>query len=282
MALTSDQFKKKFLTFEEGKELVASTLKTGRGIEMLNKIINEKRLLKIFMDRLKIINKFKKNDEHKIIYYSLSFIERKIKSKFLESCSIFFGTPSSDKFLEKKVKNESDNKKYDSSHKVDNKNFEMIYKLLRLESILKAYANKLLHLFFFRCNHINNYNFLKNRLKTCVNDNLMSPRFDFTLRKFHTYFKYPNIKSTTKSKINNFDKVYNKILCSSYDDYNMKKKEKNKNTFSSKSFALLPLIPYYYNDLPSIKMANDYMNRTWRKTNIKISQNKKKIYTHYK
>ncbi|EUD72640.1 hypothetical protein YYG_02541 [Plasmodium vinckei petteri] len=282
MALISDQFKKKFLSFEEGKELVVSTLKTGRGIEMLNKIISEKRLLKIFMDKLKIINKFKKNVDKKIIYYSLSFIERKIKSKLLESCRIFFGIHSSKKFLEKKERSESDKKKYDSSYKVDNKNFEMIYKLLRLEMILKAYVNKLLQLFFFKCDHINNYIFLKNKLKTCIKDNLMSPRFDFRLRKFHTYFKYPNIKDTTKNEINNFDSVYNKILCSSYDDYNMKKKEKNKNNFSSKSYTLLPLIPYYYNDLPSIKMSNDYMNREWRKTKIKISQNKKNIYTHYK
>ncbi|CAD2097868.1 conserved Plasmodium protein, unknown function [Plasmodium vinckei brucechwatti] len=282
MALISDQFKKKFLSFEEGKELVVNTLKTGRGIEMLNKIISEKRLLKIFMDRLKIINKFKKNVDKKIIHYSLWFIERKIKSKLLESCCIFFGILNSEKFLEKKERSESDKKKYDSSYKVDNKNFEMIYKLLRLEMILKAYVNKLLQLFFFKCDHINNYIFLKSKLKTCIKDNLMSPRFDFTLRKFHTYFKYPNIKSTTKNEINNFDSVYNKIFCSSYDDYNMKKKEKNKNYFSSKSYTLLPLIPYYYNDLPSIKMSNDYMNREWRKTKIKIPQNKKNIYTHYK
>ncbi|KEG03354.1 conserved Plasmodium protein, unknown function [Plasmodium vinckei vinckei] len=282
MDLISDQFKKKFLSFEEGKELVVIILKTGRGIEMLNKIINEKRLLKIFMDRLKIINKFKKNVDQKIIYYSLSFIERKIKSKFLESCIIFFGILSSENFIEKKEKNKRDNKKYDSSHKVDNKNFDMIYKLLRLEMILKAYVNKLLQLFFFKCDHINNYIFLKNKLKTSIKNNLMSPRFDFTFRKFHTCFKYPNIKSTTKNKINNFDSVYNKILYSSYDDYNMKKKEKSKNNFSSKSYALLPLIPYYYNDLPSIKMSNDYMNREWRKMKIKISQNKKNIYTHYK
>ncbi|EAA20581.1 hypothetical protein [Plasmodium yoelii yoelii] len=237
MALISDKLKKEFLTFEEGKELVASTLKTGRGIEILNKIISEKKLLKIFIDRLKITNKFKKNVEKKIIYYSLWFIERKIKSKLIENCSIFFDISNSEKFLEKKRRSTNESKNDDMSHNVnyskkfnvDNKNFQMIYKLFRLEIILKRYVNKLLQFFFFKCDNINNFNFLKNKLKTCIKDNLVSPRFNFPLRKFHTYFKYPNIKTTTKNKINDFGNIYNKILYSSYDDYNMKKKKKKKN-----------------------------------------------------
>lgn len=246
----------------------------------MNKIISEKKLLKIFIDRLKITNKFKKNVEKKIIYYSLWFIERKIKSKLLEKCSIFFDISNSEIFLEKKEKSINDNRNDDRSHNVnyskkfnvDNKNFQMIYKLFRLEIILKTYVNKLLQFFFFKFDNINNFNFLKNKLKTCINDNLMSPRFNFTLRKFHTYFKYPNIKTTTKNKINDFGNIYNKILYSSYDYYNMKKKKKNKNNFSSKSYALLPLIPYYYNDLPSIKMSNDYMKIDGKKLNKDIKK----------
>ncbi|CDU19234.1 conserved Plasmodium protein, unknown function [Plasmodium yoelii] len=279
MALISDKLKKEFLTFEEGKELVASTLKTGRGIEILNKIISEKKLLKIFIDRLKITNKFKKNVEKKIIYYSLWFIERKIKSKLIENCSIFFDISNSEKFLEKKRRSTNESKNDDMSHNVnyskkfnvDNKNFQMIYKLFRLEIILKRYVNKLLQFFFFKCDNINNFNFLKNKLKTCIKDNLVSPRFNFPLRKFHTYFKYPNIKTTTKNKINDFGNIYNKILYSSYDDYNMKKKKKKKNN-SSKSYTLLPLIPYYYNDLPSIKMSNDYMKIEGGKLNKDITK----------
>ncbi|CRG99606.1 conserved Plasmodium protein, unknown function [Plasmodium relictum] len=267
MIRVNPELKKKFLTFEEGKILVVSTLKRGRALEILNKIINEKYILRKVFYYLKIHNQSKlvKSNDFSI---SICIIEKTIKSKLGKIFNELYNKSKySMYFRGKTYKNFKD--------------LQKIYGIFKLENILKSYVNKLLLIFFSRGftfrdayfsksneneirERLNNFrSFKKNNISVYNNDN-------YKIKKSNTYYSYTHNDLEEKISYNNLNlnqKVFDFLL-----DNNIKNEKKEKKYSLSNMYSLNPLKPHYYEELPSIKMSHFdlFIEKNYQNDNEKI------------
>ncbi|CRG94112.1 conserved Plasmodium protein, unknown function [Plasmodium gallinaceum] len=251
MIKINPELKKRFLTFEEAKMLVISTLKRGRAIEILNKIINEKYILRKFFCHLKIQNKLRLIKKE---YFPISIckIEKTIKCKLSKIFS--------------ELRNYSKNSTYFISNCKNFKDFKKIYGVFKLEKALKSYTHKLLFTFISKCLILRDINFSKtdkneireiiNNFKSFKKNDIFLYNFNYNIRKSNTYYKYINDKLPKKTSNNNINfnhKVFDFLLHN-----NIKTKKKEKKYSLENFYDEYPLKPYYYEELPSIKLSHNF------------------------
>ncbi|SBT79121.1 conserved Plasmodium protein, unknown function [Plasmodium malariae] len=254
MIHTSSTSKKKFLTFNESKVLVASTLRTGRGIEMLNKIINEKYLLRKEYNNLKLLTKLGLLEKQKL-GYSLWFIERKIRYKLIITFNEFYYKCKISECVQEKKK-----KCYKNYN-----GFKKVYGLFKLESIIQLKAKKLVQIFFSKF-FVFKELFLYSEKGEKRTDNvslhqketsIVNIQTNCTFPKDYEYYKCTNYHLHKKFPLRNINCASAKEINYVYDNNYMENKKTTKQNYSlNKSYTLLPLIPYYYDNLPSIKMSH--------------------------
>ncbi|SPJ10469.1 conserved Plasmodium protein, unknown function [Plasmodium sp. DRC-Itaito] len=252
----------KFLSFQEGKVLVTTSLKTGRGIEILNKLINAKRHLRYFFYYLKLLCTVKYINKHKI-KTTLCTLENVIKCKVYK---IFHQ-------LCYNVKNKIliyNIKKYDKCYY---NSFKKIKGLFKLEKIFRTYMKNILNDFFSKCLFYNTLSSLKIKNKHIFRENNQgnflsferfykqnvqnSNRFPFLndCYKYHKYRYYNVYQGGSHNYIGMCPKCY--LLL--HDNHNKSYENIDKKIYSfNKQDIVQPLIPYYYKNLPSIKI---YQNR---------------------
>ncbi|GAB65986.1 hypothetical protein PCYB_081470, partial [Plasmodium cynomolgi strain B] len=180
----SEKLKKQFLTFEEGKDLVTSTLKTGRGLEILNKAISEKNLLRNAFRKIKIINK-KEDEEKRSVCNGICIVQREIKSPIAKALNEFY----------REVKTNAHFKRNKVRVKFFTA-FKKIYGLFKIETACKLYVRKLLKRFLVKrcvdCPGRNGRNTKGgNKFLTCEGgDHCLQYITSCDTSKAYTYFKH--------------------------------------------------------------------------------------------
>ncbi|EUD67515.1 hypothetical protein C922_02221 [Plasmodium inui San Antonio 1] len=261
MIKISDKLKKQFLTFEEGKDLVTSTLRTGRGLEILNKAISEKNLLRNAFRKIKVINKIG-DEEKRSVCNGICIVERQIKSPIAKALNEFY----------REVKTNA----HFGRNKVRVKfftGFKKIYGLFKIETACKLYVRKLLRRFFAkRCADCPGRNTkVGNKILSCEGGD-HCVQYNMTIcdtSKAYTYFKHTHdfFKGKISSKWTH-DKnnvgvtspsdipfVEDKVFTKDSPSKDSPPKDFPPKDSCSHVYTLLPLTPYYYENLPSIKLS---------------------------
>ncbi|CAG9478708.1 conserved Plasmodium protein, unknown function [Plasmodium vivax] len=252
MVKISEKLKKQFLTFEEGKDLVTSTLKTGRGLEILNKAISEKKLLRNAFGKIKIINKIEDEEKPSVyVYNGVGLVQGEIKSPTAEALNEFY----------REVERKAHFKRSEMRVKLF-RGFKKIYGLFKIETACKLYLRKLLKRFFVK------------RCVDCPGGNTKGGN-KFPSReggdhcvahitcgdssKAYTYIKHTHdiLKKKTPPKCAH-DK--NNVGAISPSDIRLVEDEAITKVSPLKDsppnvYTLLPLTPHYYQNLPSIKLS---------------------------
>ncbi|SOV14614.1 conserved Plasmodium protein, unknown function [Plasmodium sp. gorilla clade G2] len=250
----------KFLSFEEGKVLVTTSLKTGRGIEILNKLINEKRYLRYVFYYLKLLHTVKYLSNHKI-KRNLCRLENIIKSKV---CQIFH-------LLCYNVKNKKLVCNIRKNDKCYYKSFKKIKGLFKLEKIFKTYMKNIFINCFSKCLFSNTLSSLKMKNKNLIKENNKSNFLSFErdykkevdnssnrfifLNDCYKYHKY-RYYNVYQYGLHNYIGMCPKCYLLLHDNHNKSYENVHQNeySFSKQDTIIQPLIPYYYKNLPSIKM----------------------------
>ncbi|CAA9987684.1 conserved Plasmodium protein, unknown function [Plasmodium knowlesi strain H] len=247
MIKISEKLKKQFLTFEEGKDLVTSTLKTGRGLEILNKTISEKNLLRNAFRKIKIINKIE-DEKKRSVCKGICIIQRENKSPIAKALNEFY----------REIKTNAHFKR----NKVRVKffiAFKKIYGLFKIETACKMYVRKLLKGFLVkRCIDCPSRSKREgNKLLSCVGgDHFLQYITSCDTSKAYTYIKHTH--DILKKKIP-FKCTHGKNDLGAISPRHIHIVEDKAVTKDSPSnvYTLIPLTPYYYQNLPSIKLSRD-------------------------
>ncbi|ANQ07814.1 Uncharacterized protein PCOAH_00022980 [Plasmodium coatneyi] len=241
----NEKLKKQFLTFEEGKDLVTSTLKTGRGLEILNKTISEKNLLRNAFRKIKIINKVE-DEKKRSVCKGIYIIQKENKSPTVKVLNEFY----------REVKTNAHFKR----NKVRVKffiAFKKIYGIFKMETACKMYVRKLLKGFLVKkCADCPGRKKKEgNKFLSCEGGNRFVQYItSCDASKAYTYLKHTHdiFKKKISPKCTNGK---NNVGAISPSDIHLLADEAITKDSPSDVYTLLPLTPYYYQNLPSIRLS---------------------------
>ncbi|KJP87799.1 hypothetical protein AK88_02555 [Plasmodium fragile] len=245
MIKISEKLKKQFLTFEEGKDLVTSSLKTGRGLEILNKTICEKKLLRNAFSKIKIINKIE-DEQKRSVCHGTCILKKELKSPIAKALNTFYGEVKTHAHFKR-------NKVRDKFFTAFNK----IYGLFKIETACKMYVRKLLKRFLVKpcadCAGSNTKG--GNKLLSCAGgEHSRKYITSCDTSKAYTYIKHTHdILKKKIPPICTHDK--NNVGVISPSNIHLVEDEAVTKDSPSNVYTLLPLTPYYFQNLPSIKLS---------------------------